>query len=934
MRRWIESILPLFCVYENNKMKPIACLFLFASLLFPSVLTAGVHFPYRFAPSEGFTNRLEKPYRDEVCLNGSWNFQPGETCTGAWEDVRIRIPSPWNANGFAYHGLEGPDHRDFPSYPASWNSVREAWMQRTVHVPAGWGNDRVILHFEAVAGKAQVFVDGKKVAENFDLFLPFEADVTDLVTPGADFDLRVFVQSQKLFEDRSGVGRRTVPAGSMWGSFIDGIWQDVYLLRRPVVRVDDVYIRPLVSEGILEIKARIRNDGDRKAAVTLSGSIVKWLNRSGKTVQEAPVPAWEPGEKALDIAPVKLTLPAGDTLTRTFRIPAAGLRTWTPDHPDLYALLLTLGTGRKTLDTKYERFGWREWTLEGGMLCLNGEPYPLRGDSWHFMGIPQMTRRYAWAWFTAIKGMNGNAVRPHAQVYPRFYLDLADEMGICVLEETANWASDGGPALENPQFWEHSREHLRRMVLRDRNHASVFGWSVSNENKPVILHVHKRPDLMPLQEQAWRDWVAIVRENDPSRPWISSDGEEDGMGILPVTVGHYGDEGSMREWKALGKPWGVGEHSMAYYGTPQEVSRYNGDRAYESALGRMEGLAYECYHLIRSMREAGASYSTVFNMAWYALKPLPLGKKDLTTAPTLDDGIFFGPYEEGVPGVQPERLGPYGTTFNPGYDPALPLWDPWPLFDAMRAANAPEGSVWCRWQEQEKHKVKLVDNAAPEPYTRVVCYGAPDSRVRRIMQAQGVVLSDKPKGRTLSIVDAASGAAPPADGSDVWYWGVTQETAARYGLDLVLTPLRRSSFLPAQRSWTRGMTNADFYFCEVQRQDAAQYTLSGPFVEEGEVLLEACRADWRRWNKRAEEMKTAALLRSEYECTAPLPVFVKNGNRYVSTLDDFLSSEKGWNTLHKLLLNAGVPCTETGPGSFARFDDGIYQPGILTRPVK
>ena len=127
---------------------------------------------------------------------------------------------------------------------------------------------------------------------------------------------------------------------------------------------------------------------------------------------------------------------------------------------------------------------------------------------------------------------------------------------------------------------------------------------MSNENKPVILHVHHRPDLMPLQEQAWRDWTAIVRENDPSRPWISSDGEEDGSGILPVTVGHYGDAGSMREWKAIGKPWGVGEHSMAYYGTPEEVSKYNGDRAYESAEGRMEGLAYECYHLIKSMREA------------------------------------------------------------------------------------------------------------------------------------------------------------------------------------------------------------------------------------------------------------------------------------------------------------------------------------------
>lgn len=100
------------------------------------------------------------------------------------------------------------------------------------------------------------------------------------------------------------------------------------------------------------------------------------------------------------------------------------------------------------------------------------------------MGIPQMTRRYAWAWFTAIKGMNGNAVRPHAQVYPRFYLDVADEMGICVLNETANWASDGGPKLDSELFWKASKEHLTRFVLRDRNHASVLdGVSVMKINR-------------------------------------------------------------------------------------------------------------------------------------------------------------------------------------------------------------------------------------------------------------------------------------------------------------------------------------------------------------------------------------------------------------------------------------------------------------------
>ena len=58
--------------------------------------------------------------------------------------------------------------------------------------------------------------------------------------------------------------------------------------------------------------------------------------------------------------------------------------------------------------------------------------------------------------------------------------------------------------------------------------------------------------------------------------------------------------------------------------------------------------------------------------------------KDTTKAPGTDDGIFFGPYKEGKPGIQPERLGPYTTTLNPGYAPSLPLYEPWPLFYGIK----------------------------------------------------------------------------------------------------------------------------------------------------------------------------------------------------------------------------------------------------------
>ena len=582
---------------------------------------------FPFAPSEGLVNRTEKEYRKEICLNGYWDFQPvalpgsyvqGKGVApelslpkeGAWSKTRIKIPSPWNINSFANRNVEGPDHRNYPSYPKEWEQVKMAWMKKTVTIPNDWNGQQIKLYFEAVAGYTEVYINKEKVGENFDLFLPFSIDITNKVAAGETAEVWVGVRSQSLFENNSTIGRRIVPAGSMWGYHIAGIWQDVYLLALPKVHVEDVYVKPLVSKNMLELEVTVQNNTEKKTDLQLQGKINEWVNLAGTDVNSAPVPAWKLGQEALKVAPVKVSIPANASTKVVLQVPVSGeLSYWTPEQPNLYAVLLSLQAKKEILDMKYERFGWREWTLQGTTQYLNGKPYQLRGDSWHFMGIPQMTRRYAWAWFTAIKGMNANAVRPHAQIYPRFYMDVADEMGICVLNETANWASDGGPKLDSELFWEASKEHLKRFVLRDRNHASVFGWSISNENKPVILHVYNRPELMPQQKKAWEDWRDIVRANDPTRPWISADGEDDGDGILPVTVGHYGDMNSMKHWVGIGKPWGIGEHSMAYYGTPEQVAKYNGERAYESQLGRMEGLANECYHLLANQRNMGASYS-------------------------------------------------------------------------------------------------------------------------------------------------------------------------------------------------------------------------------------------------------------------------------------------------------------------------------------
>lgn len=946
-------------------LKKCIVLFVMAGLSLTALAQRTVYH-HVFAPSEGLVNKMEQAFRHEVCLNGYWDFQPvalpasfeyGKgvapelpmpTANG-WDKTRIKIPSPWNINDFADRNLLGPDHHNYPSYPESWKNVKMAWMKKTVNVPSNWDGQLIKLHFEAVAGNAEVYVDGHKVGSNFDLFLPFDFDITQYAIPGKNIEILVGVRSQWLYEDRSTVGRRIVPAGSMWGYAMNGIWQDVYMYSMPKVNISDVFIKPSLMKHQLEIVATVENNTSKNAILSLEGDIKEWINKAGKDINSAPVPCWDLGKSALHLNPKTIKLHAHNKSKITLTVPVSDgmLKTWTPESPNLYALLLSAKIGKKVIDWKYERFGWREWTLKGTQYFLNGKVYPLRSDSWHFMGIPQMTRRYAWAWYKAIKDMNGNAVRLHAMVYPRFYMDMADEMGICVLDETANWASDGGPKLDSPVFWANSKDHLRRFVQRDRNHPSVFGWSISNENKPVILYVFSRPDLMTQQEQAWKDWCNIVREEDPTRPWISSDGEEDGHGILPVTVGHYGDMNSMKNWIQIGKPWGVGEHSMAYYGTPEQVSKYNGERAYESMEGRMEGIAEECYGLIRDMRKMGASYSTVFNMVWYGQKPLPLGKKDITKTPTIEDGIFFDHYVEGQPGVQPERVGPYSTTFNPGYDPSLPLYQPWPLFDALKAVNNPSGPLSSPWEGAKKASVDTV-LANTNPFEEVMFFGDAHGAFRQVLDAQGVIFISKVKhpAKAMLIIDASQNLSEKdrlqivklmKKGAKVWMANPTPATLASLQpilpASLALDSLMRSSFLSSHIGWTKGLNHSNFYFCELQNEDACEYTLKGEFVNKGLVQLTACKTDWRKWNKRPEEIKTASVLRSEYETTQSLPVIVTNGNVTVSTLSHFANSEKGYNTLKSMLHNAGIQCENVAvnPAELFFERDGKLQFPIVSK---
>lgn len=254
--------------------------------LLPCAVRAAVPCPLEFAPQEGIVKPQEQPDRRELCLNGLWQFQPmplsanfregvdsapdlPAPAPGGWDKTPIRIPSPWNVNSFADKDGLGGDFRTFPSYPKEWEKAKMGWLRKSFPVPADWKGKRVQIHFSALAGDAQIFVNGKPAGSHNGIFFPFDVDVTDAVVPGGENELLVGVRKPSLFDRKGEFGRRTYQAGSFWGQHVVGIWDDVSLVAVPAVRIADTCIRPLLDSDTLDVEVTVRNDTDNEAEASV-----------------------------------------------------------------------------------------------------------------------------------------------------------------------------------------------------------------------------------------------------------------------------------------------------------------------------------------------------------------------------------------------------------------------------------------------------------------------------------------------------------------------------------------------------------------------------------------------------------------------------------------------------------------------------------------
>ncbi len=558
-----------------------------------------------------------------TCLNGWWDFQPvlGDPADGrvdlaagvprtGWNEAAFLVPGWWTKPHDAVRApgeerWRAADDNPLPEgsaylydafgYPEAWDRSRAGWLRRTLPAAPARAGRRRWLRFDGVMPRCWVFVDGRQVAHHAHPTLPFAVDIEDHLAAGAAVELAVRIADYEREGERP--KRTLVPTGNWIPCDHSGIWQDVWLEERGELRVDGVVIRTSTRTRRIAVEWTIANDGDTPRCAVLRPTVVPWA-RHGDPLAAAP---------ALVLPEQRVEVPARGVATLSCEQEWTDAVWWEPGRPQLYQLVSRLeGDGG---ETRCERFGFREVWIDGRDLMLNDHPVHLFSDWGHKLTPFHHTEGWIRQWFGMMRDGNLNHTRLHTHPHPPLVLDLADEEGILVTDEAGLHGSGGAQAADDPRYWEAARDHLHRLVARDRNRPSVILWSVGNE----MRWNGDRTDLPRRELPALR---ALLGRLDPTRPaYHEGDSSLWSEHDQQLVSRHYGKECSGLGWWDGSRPLHCGEMSLYHYSGPNNTCHLAGDRAWADFAAVDHAAALDTALIVEGGRTLGVCAFGPWNLS-------------------------------------------------------------------------------------------------------------------------------------------------------------------------------------------------------------------------------------------------------------------------------------------------------------------------------
>jgi beta-galactosidase len=436
-----------------------------------------------------------------------------------------------------------------------WQGI--AFYRKRFTAPAGWRGDTVLLRFEGAMNVADVWINGKHLAEHLGGYLPFTIDLTPNLRFGRANKLLVRLDNR----DNPITGPK--PLKDLDFNMYGGLYRSVRLLVKPPVHLTDemlenrpaagalfvTYPRVNKDRATIHIAATVANSGKRELGATVTHRLFDGKHLVGESRDGVII---VPGSSPTVISEFAVTRP----------------KLWSPRSPSLYRLVTTVTAAGRSEITE-TNIGIRRIGFDGDRFVINGEKMFLRGVNEHqeypYVGYatsPQADYRDA----KRIKEAGFDFVRLSHYPHSPAFMDAADKLGLVLLDALPGWQFYN----PDPRFRAQVLQTCRDMIRRDRNHPSVIAWECSlNETQMPKTFV---PQLN-----------AAVHEEYPGDQAWSAGWQNDGFDIYlqarqhrlqhyappdrPYIVSEYGD------WEYYAQNAGLNQAAWANLKEEERTSR-------------------------------------------------------------------------------------------------------------------------------------------------------------------------------------------------------------------------------------------------------------------------------------------------------------------------------------------------------------------------
>jgi len=435
----------------------------------------------------------QKP-RKVVSFDDNWRFKLGDNQQAKnveFDDRKWRkldLPHDW--------GIEGSFNEKNPTTQAEGGlPAGIGWYRKTFMVPSASKNKNVFIDFDGVYRNSEIWINGHYLGKRPNGYISFSYNLTPYLKFGAQNNvIAVKVDNSGQPNSRwytgSGINRnvwlRTVNKTHFcqWGTFVV----------TPQITTDaaTVHVSAIIIQGVRDLKLK---------------TVV--FDEEGKKVASC-------------LSPVKNAVDTTITFAEQNLVIKKPLL-WSPSRPYLYKITLQLLHKGKVLDNYTVITGLRSFNFDSKSgFSLNGIRLKIKGVCMHenygalgsAVNISAVARQ-----LKLLKDMGCNAIRTaHNPPAPEF-LDLCDQMGFLVMDEAFDmWRKKKSSHDYHENWAEWYKRDLTDQVLRDRNHPSVFMWSIGNEI---------REQFDSTGTSIARELVSIVKSIDNTRPVTSALSEPD-----------------------------------------------------------------------------------------------------------------------------------------------------------------------------------------------------------------------------------------------------------------------------------------------------------------------------------------------------------------------------------------------------------------------